>query len=191
MRGATSPLPKLTGWPNISIHAPRAGSDASGRSCPDSPWNFNPRSPCGERPANISCSATVTEFQSTLPVRGATVYRAGCVDATNISIHAPRAGSDLFMASNILIVFISIHAPRAGSDSCRRRRDRTVSRFQSTLPVRGATRQHLQSPRPLRISIHAPRAGSDPLRPFRMLRMLRFQSTLPVRGATSQSARSR
>ena len=56
----------------ISIHAPRVGSDTIGT---DLIWrltNFNPRSPCGER-------------RSILPF---TFIR------TNISIHAPRVGSD-------------------------------------------------------------------------------------------------
>ena len=39
----------------ISIHAPRVGSDDSGYiNWPDY-QNFNPRSPCGERPAGRRC----------------------------------------------------------------------------------------------------------------------------------------
>ena len=34
-------------------------------------------------------------------------------------------------------------------------------KFQSTLPVRGATIKNVSRVRHLRISIHAPRAGSD------------------------------
>ena len=34
----------------ISIHAPRVGSDSSRLSFPMASYNFNPRSPCGERP---------------------------------------------------------------------------------------------------------------------------------------------
>ena len=33
---------------------------------------FNPRSPCGERPLDTSMEARIAEFQSTLPVWGAT-----------------------------------------------------------------------------------------------------------------------
>ena len=80
----------------ISIHAPRAGSDTVFRMRHLSRCHFNPRSPCGERqnsctdPANqrqISIHAPRAgsdkmthsyaqpqpEFQSTLPVRGATL----------------------------------------------------------------------------------------------------------------------
>ena len=55
---------------------------------------------------------------------------------------------------------ISIHAPREGSDeviSCRL----IWLIFQSTLPVRGATRMGYNAIRLLDISIHAPREGSD------------------------------
>ena len=57
------------------------------------------------------------QFQSTLPVRGATVL--------GIGHHAIR--------------LISIHAPREGSDWYFRPRSSTATLFQSTLPVRGAT----------------------------------------------------
>ena len=58
---------------------------------------------------------------------------------------------------------ISIHAPRAGSDGHSDKLHFLQIRFQSTLPVRGAT--------PVSLFIFS----------FR----LKFQSTLPVRGATS------
>ena len=56
----------------ISIHAPRAGSDSM----------FS---------TFLSHS---TEFQSMLPVRGATHGLQSSTATDNISIHAPRAGSD-------------------------------------------------------------------------------------------------
>ena len=78
-----------------------------------------------------------------------------------ISIHAPRGGSDLPVGVEWSASAISIHAPRGGSDSCHRRYPgadgnfnprspwgerpwslRPTSgrwRFQSTLPVGGAT----------------------------------------------------
>ena len=58
--------------------------------------------------------------------------------------------------------------------------------FQSTLPVRGATKPGIQRIRIKGISIHAPREGSDRgwvnLPPDPEI----FQSTLPVRGATAK-----
>ena len=59
------------------------------------------------------------------------------------------------------INIISIHAPRAGSDDKRFFDRCTEFKFQSTLPVRGATLPFCEWCKCLRISIHAPRAGSD------------------------------
>ena len=169
----------------ISIHAPRVGSDASSfdknataqqfqstlpvwgatidlSTLNPDPWNFNPRSPCGER-------------QRTTKYAG---------NFRRISIHAPRVGSDLMILRSgrrilhfnprspcgerprILILWpsladfnprspcgerlqgsglsversmISIHAPRVGSDG--------------QVPGHGHQGRD--------ISIHAPRVGSD------------------------------
>ena len=67
----TSRKGTTTGSP-ISIHAPRVGSDSipatAVRSCSD----FNPRSPCGERQHHTQAHPLHKQFQSTLPVWGAT-----------------------------------------------------------------------------------------------------------------------
>ena len=78
----------------ISIHAPRAGSDTIDLCNLLRGPNFNPRSPCGERLRDIA------------PVSPRGV----------ISIHAPRAGSDGTFSFRKGFTRISIHAPRAGSD---------------------------------------------------------------------------
>ena len=77
-------------------------------------------------------------FQSTRPVRGATVsiYRGRVTEL--VSIHAPRAGRDLVYPSGCKIFWVSIHAPRAGRDMLRMGEWRGEV-FQSTRPVRGAT----------------------------------------------------
>ena len=170
-------------------------------------WNFNPRSPHGER-----------LLEQTREIK-----------VTAISIHAPRTGSDRYAIEDILRLQISIHAPRTGSDVRKLKaltRDEfafqstlpargatSTSRiyllywsFQSTLPARGATvsldtlvgRDEFQSTLPARgatkggervmlvipISIHAPRTGSDELGRVRAALVEAFQSTLPARGAT-------
>ena len=101
----------------ISIHAPRVGSDSteSDRTCSTSPFqstlpvwgatgllrhtpalaqNFNPRSPCGERPPALTGQGLPGSFQSTLPVWGATTALLSRNLCGRISIHAPRVGSD-------------------------------------------------------------------------------------------------
>ena len=114
---------------------------------------------------------------------------------------------------NLLIKWttdISIHAPHAGSDTSSTDFWTFAVLFQSTLPMRGATRQvqtsgHLQfyfnprSPcgeRPgnpvwlsaAMISIHAPHAGSDTSFSKTNTFVGGFQSTLPMRGATSKTS---
>ena len=129
----------------------------------------------------------MNQFQSTPPVRGATVSGARCKCGKIISIHAPRAGGDLSSkrATTVRPHFnprppcggrhsghirrphrqgISIHAPRAGGDSTSRQATITTIRFQSTPPVRGATMEQI-----------------------RCVKELRFQSTPPVRGATANA----
>ena len=123
-----------------------------------------------------------------------------------VSIHAPRAGRDAMRLPPIshhpcfnprapcgarhvpvnLRNFISSFNPRA---PCGARQGAGVvfiaaASFQSTRPVRGATRSSPFSMGTVRVSIHAPRAGRDRAVRDKRLRKL-FQSTRPVRGATS------
>ena len=150
----------------ISIHAPRTGSDKwlTFISCKN--FDFNPRSPHGER-------------------------RYPWTSLTEAEI-------------------ISIHAPRTGSDSAAQIYTSFASRFQSTLPARGATTwgakkyasQDDFNPRsphgerrqrrrndggkqdfnPRSPHGERPPSSGTPASPWR------FQSTLPARGATGTSS---
>ena len=172
-----------SGYILISIHAPRGGSDMRMPRKRISAGNFNPRSPWGERRRTYSGVSRRKQFQSTLPVGGATLVSMYSVGPKMISIHAPRGGSDMFTVDKFLGVNISIHAPRGGSDSpryigCTFRQnfnprspwgERPVGAvpgtrsagFQSTLPVGGATLHSMNRYYATAISIHAPRGGSD------------------------------
>ena len=101
-------------------------------------------------------------FQSTLPMRGATAAAGARLAPALISIHAPHAGSD-DLGNRICRSgrMISIHAPHAGSDQMRGLLLREHGQFQSTLPMRGATKSLARRGTILDISIHAPHAGSD------------------------------
>ena len=170
----------------ISIHAPRAGCDRSPlwprRNLP----YFNPRTPCGVRPPDAkSGSILYANFNPRTPcgVRPDLLVAIGIT--WDISIHAPRAGCDCDDAPDKPTDDISIHAPRAGCDDTTSAKEVGHYKFQSTHPVRGATRycrnqiDRMQNfnprtpcgvrrgrwhrgPSPARISIHAPRAGCDP-----------------------------
>ena len=75
-----------------------------------------------------------------------------------ISIHAPREGSDVASIIEVESMYnISIHAPREGSDNLLLGDDNIVPLFQSTLPVKGATRFGILAKTSFAISIHAPR----------------------------------
>ena len=77
MRGATDGVGGDDHQIGISIHAPHAGRDPSGRWRWARPWNFNPRAPCGARPSRHRSPVMELQFQSTRPMRGATakVYK--------------------------------------------------------------------------------------------------------------------
>ncbi len=139
MRGATWNEALLNAQERVSIHAPRAGRDKfygvgiyRGKS-------FNPRAPCGARRNNNDRQDNAEAFQSTRPVRGATLWNAGTWQRLHVSIHAPRAGRDVAVPTTI------------GSGTL----------FQSTRPVRGATKRGRLYLHRYRVSIHAPRAGRD------------------------------
>ena len=127
---------------SISIHAPREGGD-------------------GQIPLQTQHEI---QFQSTPPVRGATTHHGliHCVRRISIhapreggddrvpvlphigpviSIHAPREGGDAgFPVRSRQTPDISIHAPREGGDIINTSRGIRAGIFQSTPPVRGATR---------------------------------------------------
>ena len=169
----------------ISIHAPREGSDASPARAICLKRYFNPRSPRGERHANGDLSSGLS----------------------NISIHAPREGSDeLIEKITTEEQNFNPRSPR-GERRTKNRSNSYFCEFQSTLPARGATIARCDG-RPIvwAISIHAPREGSDEKEKHigvdicyfnpRSPRGERqpgwcyngseaeFQSTLPARGAT-------
>ena len=145
----------------ISIHAPRVGSDRRGLSFRSTPYNFNPRSPCGERP--ILCSSLYYRpiFQSTLPVWGATtlvIHRhfATCVFQSTLPVWGATKTSNndasILQFQSTLPVWgaTPLHSLFAA-----------LGEFQSTLPVWGATWGGGRDGGKGGISIHAPRVGSD------------------------------
>ena len=124
---------------------------------------FNPRSPCGERQPTPKAPQKHKKYFNPRSPCGERHTRFAPAEAGAI---------------------ISIHAPRAGSDAVTQNTPDQTWTFQSTLPVRGATKKDFQSNYGGAISIHAPRAGSDARTQTIKLAHGAFQSTLPVRGAT-------
>ena len=83
-----------------------------------------------------------------------------------------------------MLTLISIHTPLAGSDLSNQQTMQLADIFQSTLPLRGATRQSILGHGAVGISIHTPLAGSDSQTESKVAELEPFQSTLPLRGAT-------
>ena len=128
-------------------------------------------------------SVSVQVFQSTRPVRDATPMGLLLLLLPGVSIHASRAGRDNNPVWKRSGDTVSIHASRAGRDSFVATKGISIPPFQSTRPVRDATRTRhafrsiatFQSTRPVRdatvlgsqwfrrkkVSIHASRAGRD------------------------------
>ena len=73
MRGATPSKPNNFNISSISIHAPHAGCDDYGFDIYYTLLDFNPRTPCGVRRDDTRYHLYPEEFQSTHPMRGATI----------------------------------------------------------------------------------------------------------------------
>ena len=146
---------------DISIHAPLTGSDRLSQLTSLIQSDFNPRSPYGERRAYRMPQVIRTVFQSTLPLRGATIIMSPRPPPRRISIHAPLTGSD--SCPRMLLPVITDFNPRSPYGERPLNVPRSLQKriFQSTLPLRGATYVVLKW-------------GLGDI----------FQSTLPLRGAT-------
>ena len=88
-RGATNIFQVFEPGEEISIHAPRTGSDRMETWKSTATIHFNPRSPHGERPRSPRSRIVPGKFQSTLPARGATP--AGCRTVRTGSHFNPRS----------------------------------------------------------------------------------------------------
>ena len=147
---------------SISIHAPRTGSDSLYADVvPTEDISIHaPRTGSDKRKKGGTVSSS--QFQSTLPARGATGGIVSKEWSKDISIHAPRTGSD--KQEPDFNLDIPDFNPRSPHGERRDYANDIVFQiiFQSTLPARGAT-------------------GGGVL----LVSLEIFQSTLPARGATS------
>ncbi len=103
--------------------------------------NFNPRSPYGERQRDVSVFGPLRNFNPRSP------YGERPLTISQIPRHN----------------HISIRAPHTGSDVAHTHPVRVVCRFQSALPIRGATQLGQEADHVAQISIRAPHTGSDGL----------------------------
>ena len=152
--------------------------------------DFNPRAPYGARRYTVKSKREEVNFNPRAPYGARLIFSGSLAQLKDISIHAPHTGRD-----------ISYTPPLDWA-----------AQFQSTRPIRGATRwrrypntaqQHFNPRAPygarlaiarirwwvVPISIHAPHTGRD----YRFLiffaYLILFQSTRPIRGATRRGRR--
>ena len=169
----------------ISIHAPRGGSDISQQIRGHLLTNFNPRSPWGERPAGAFWDLSTDQFQSTLPVGGATSDLSSWI--TGVKDFNPRSPWGERRPSRGIksLTSLSQSTLPVGGATAKIGSSGYSAKFQSTLPVGGAT-----APAFAGLNRHP---DFNPRSPWgerlaglnKLLERLKFQSTLPVGGATS------
>ena len=151
---------------NISIHAPRTGSD------------------------RLFCWDVVYHAISIhAPRTGSDNINQLVADNGTISIHAPRTGSDCCNHSITIIHKISIHAPRTGSDTKIIRSRLCGTHFNPRSPH---GERHNFSSSVMYFPNFNPRSphGERLAALLHALYIFAFQSTLPARGATAQSNNS-
>ena len=146
---------------DISIHAPRTGSDADGNFVYCIVCEFQSTLPARGATSLWKSWLRSTRFQSTLPARGATRTRPQQSQAGGISIHAPRTGSDRTSMTRSTRWSISIHAPRTGSDCKPVSAESCDLYFNPRSPHGERPIYQQRKNHRLPISIHAPRTGSD------------------------------
>ena len=93
VRGATRGHLPTHSQRRVSIHAPRAGRDMSVSRMRISGNRFNPRAPCGARPILLMTRCCGSRFQSTRPVRGATIDYLGAEDTELFQSTRPVRGA--------------------------------------------------------------------------------------------------
>ena len=79
----------------VSIHALLAECDIQNKKLVDNLASFNPRTPCGVRPASVSRNVLISAFQSTHSLRSATrIIALLSLSFNGVSIHALLAECD-------------------------------------------------------------------------------------------------
>ena len=125
----------------VSIHAPREGSDPVGEYTDIPPNAFQSTLPVKGATLRDSGEVSFKAFQSTLPVKGATnSFPPMVASIPSFQSTLPVKGATAGRVRDHANRAVSIHAPREGSDL-------------DGSPIGVAA---------LRVSIHAPREGSDP-----------------------------
>ena len=161
VRGATSRL-FLNSKPfEISIHAPRAGRDPCVGSLEGVLWYFNPRAPCGARHTLTTRQWNESNFNPRAPCGARRTITSRLIACINFNPRAPCGARQSRPAKASSFQDFNPRAP-CGARPLFGGSRRCLFLFQSTRPVRGATKPCYGQHRGI----------------------FAFQSTRPVRGAT-------
>ena len=128
---------------SISIHAPLTGSDPA--QCPGDSiqHDFNPRSPYGERPRDLHSRGGIAIFQSTLPLRGATASIFALTrPIPNFNPRSPYGERPTWPTIRANLKNFNPRSPY-GERLAFIFVYHFLTRFKSTLPLRGATKKGL------------------------------------------------
>ncbi len=184
MRGATGNLCLYCPLCDISIHAPHAGRDVY------SFWCFrllviSIHAPhAGRDCKSLALPVSISAFQSTRPMRGATQMPDEHIPDAVFQSTRPMRGATARCKSNTHRINISIHAPHAGRDRQHIYPQGRKHHFNPRAPCGARHPGTCEKGGSLGISIHAPHAGRDPLGLYYKPDCGSFQSTRPMRGAT-------
>ncbi len=147
---------------------------------------FNPRTPYGVRQSESDSNRKTSLFQSTHPIRGATVLLDDLFFG-NVQFQSthPIRGATVADPGFGQPIVISIHAPHTGCDLIQDPLPTVFRLFQSTHPIRGATPiWAMMSTMNIFQSTHPIRGATSKVA-FIPDKFKLFQSTHPIRGATS------
>ena len=163
MRGATRSITRSTG--GLNNFNPRSP-------CGERPFSiltlrviiyFNPRSPCGERRTTRGSCKFSSRFQPTLPMRGATTFPAlRCRMERYFNPRSPCGERRKTLHHVLADGHISTHAPHAGSDVQTSHCEVVkVEDFNPRSPCGERRWRLIHTDKEETISTHAPHAGSD------------------------------
>ena len=168
----------------ISTHAPRTGSDGNRTVDFSGLTEFQPTLPARGATAIGMMPGTAVRFQPTLPARGATrSTRTTCCLSRNFNPRSPH-GERRHDGTDKRLMDISTHAPRTGSDAVKQWTDLGAGYFNPRSPHGERPNAPKFGKHRQLISTHAPRTGSDGNQVLCQYDSAGFQPTLPARGAT-------
>ena len=145
--------------------------------------NFNPRPPCGGRPAPRGMLCSTVQISIHVPRVGDDILSTFCLfRPIYFNPRPPCGGRPHVLTAYLAHEPISIHVPRVGDDVTNNRHCGNVVLFQSTSPVWGTTTALIAGDRYNIISIHVPRVGDDQISTRSTLVLSNFNPRPPCGG---------